>query len=37
VSDITSKTVTLHWGLPESNGGSEITGMDYENVPKDKI
>jgi len=37
VSDITSKTVTLHWGLPESNGGSEITGMNNENVREDKI
>lgn len=42
MSDITSKSVTLHWGLPESNGGSDITGTDYNlqlypNVREDKI
>lgn len=30
VREITSKSVTLHWGTPEKNGGSEITGKDYE-------
>jgi len=32
INEITSKSVTLHWGPPENNGGSEITGIEFEKI-----
>lgn len=37
VSDITSKSVMLHWCPPENNGGSEITGTYYEKSERLKF